>query len=91
VFLLWLGDLLSLALLAGLGAAMLYRGATAPSVVLLVAVALLVPWATRRQIYCQHICPHGARAVLARALLINACHVRLAEMACSAGSLACAS
>ena len=27
---------------------------------LLVAVALLVPWGTRRQIYCHHVCPHGA-------------------------------
>jgi thiamine biosynthesis lipoprotein ApbE/Na+-translocating ferredoxin:NAD+ oxidoreductase RnfG subunit len=27
---------------------------------LLVAMALLVPWGTRRQIYCHHVCPHGA-------------------------------
>src|SRR5262249_25724379 len=33
---------------------------SAPAVVLLVAVALVVPWTTRRQIYCQQICPHGA-------------------------------
>jgi thiamine biosynthesis lipoprotein len=24
------------------------------------AIALLVPWATRRQTYCHHVCPHGA-------------------------------
>lgn len=59
VFLLWLGDLVSLALLAG-WARHGVPWQTAPSVVLLVAVALLVPWATRRQIYCQQLCPHGA-------------------------------
>jgi thiamine biosynthesis lipoprotein len=32
----------------------------APSLALLAAVALLVPWATRRQIYCHQLCPHGA-------------------------------
>jgi Na+-translocating ferredoxin:NAD+ oxidoreductase RnfG subunit len=59
VFLFWLGDLLSLALLAGWSR----HGVpweTAPATVLLVAVALVVPWATRRQVYCQQLCPHGA-------------------------------
>ncbi len=59
VFGLWSGDLLSLALLGGWarhGVAL----EIAPSLVLLVAVALLVPWATRRQIYCNELCPHGA-------------------------------
>jgi thiamine biosynthesis lipoprotein ApbE/Na+-translocating ferredoxin:NAD+ oxidoreductase RnfG subunit len=59
VFLVWLGDLVSLALLAGWAR----HGAPwqfAPSAVLLVAVALLVPWATRRQVYCQQLCPYGA-------------------------------
>jgi polyferredoxin len=32
----------------------------APGLVLLVATALLVPVATRRQVYCHHLCPHGA-------------------------------
>jgi len=32
----------------------------APGLVLLLAVALLVPWTTRRQVYCSQICPHGA-------------------------------
>lgn len=59
MFLFWLGDLLSLTLLAG-WARHGVPWKTAPSVVLLVTVALLVPWATRRQIYCQQICPHGA-------------------------------
>jgi NosR/NirI family nitrous oxide reductase transcriptional regulator len=66
VFLFWLGDLVSLALLAGWAR----HGVPwqfAPSVVLLAAVALIVPWTTRRQVYCQHICPHGAaQSLLAR-------------------------
>lgn len=59
VFLLWLGDLVSLALLAG-WARHGVPWQSAPAVVLLVVVALAVPWTTRRQVYCQHICPHGA-------------------------------
>lgn len=54
-----LGDLLSVALLAGWSR----NGTpwqTAPSLVLLAAVALLAPWGTRRNVYCQHLCPHGA-------------------------------
>jgi NosR/NirI family nitrous oxide reductase transcriptional regulator len=59
VFLFWLGDLISLALLAGWARhGIPWR--TAPSVVLFVAVALVAPWTTRRQIYCQQLCPHGA-------------------------------
>ena len=27
---------------------------------LLAVIALLVPWSARRQIYCHHLCPHGA-------------------------------
>jgi NosR/NirI family nitrous oxide reductase transcriptional regulator len=59
VFLFWLGDLVSLALLSGWSRhGIPWR--TTPAVVLLVAVALVVPWTTRRQIYCQQLCPHGA-------------------------------
>jgi thiamine biosynthesis lipoprotein ApbE/Na+-translocating ferredoxin:NAD+ oxidoreductase RnfG subunit len=52
-------DLLSLALLGGWavnGLALI----AAPGLVLLAAAALVVPWTTRRQLYCHHICPHGA-------------------------------
>jgi len=59
VFLFWLGDLVSLALLVG-WARHGVPWQTAPSVVLLVAVALVVPWTTRRHVYCQQLCPHGA-------------------------------
>ncbi len=41
----------------------------APGLVLLVAAALIVPWATRRPLYCLHICPHGAAQELCGRLL----------------------
>lgn len=56
---LWFGDLLSLALFAG----WTRNGVpwqTAPALVLLAVVALVTPWTTRRNIYCQQLCPHGA-------------------------------
>jgi thiamine biosynthesis lipoprotein ApbE/Na+-translocating ferredoxin:NAD+ oxidoreductase RnfG subunit len=52
-------DLLSLALLGGWVINGLALKA-APGLVLLAAAALLVPWSTRRQLYCHQICPHGA-------------------------------
>ncbi|MEZ0265628.1 MAG: 4Fe-4S binding protein [Phycisphaerae bacterium] len=33
---------------------------SAPALALLMAVALLIPWTTRRAVYCSQICPHGA-------------------------------
>ena len=32
----------------------------APGLVLLAGAALVLPWATRRQVYCSHLCPFGA-------------------------------
>jgi thiamine biosynthesis lipoprotein ApbE/Na+-translocating ferredoxin:NAD+ oxidoreductase RnfG subunit len=69
-----LGDLLSLALLIGWaqhGVAL----EIAPGLVVLVALALLTPWATGRQVYCRHLCPHGVlqdwlRAVPVRRLVV---------------------
>ncbi len=52
---LWFGQLLSLALLAGWA-----RNGVPWQSALLAAMALLVPWGARRQIYCHHLCPHGA-------------------------------
>jgi thiamine biosynthesis lipoprotein ApbE/Na+-translocating ferredoxin:NAD+ oxidoreductase RnfG subunit len=56
---LWLGQLLSLSLFAGWA-----RHGTpwsqAPALLVLGAIALLVPWGGRRQLYCHHVCPHGA-------------------------------
>ena len=53
------GELLSQALFAGWA-----RHGTpwrsAPGLVLLGVVALLAPVFTRRQLYCHHVCPHGA-------------------------------
>jgi polyferredoxin len=33
---------------------------SASGLVLLAAAALAIPWATRKPLYCQHLCPHGA-------------------------------
>jgi thiamine biosynthesis lipoprotein ApbE/Na+-translocating ferredoxin:NAD+ oxidoreductase RnfG subunit len=55
----WLGSLLALPLLEG----WVVHGVgwrVMPGMVLLAAVALLMPVATGRQVYCHQICPHGA-------------------------------
>ncbi len=53
------GDLLAQTLFAG-WARTGVPWSTAPGLVLLAAAALLVPWASRKPLYCHHICPHGA-------------------------------
>ncbi|MES2691953.1 MAG: 4Fe-4S binding protein [Verrucomicrobiota bacterium] len=53
------GDLLAQALFAGWARAGI-PWSTAPGLALLAAAALLVPWATRKPLYCHQICPHGA-------------------------------
>lgn len=53
------GDLIAQKLLAGWARSGV-PWTTAPGLVLLVAAALLVPWATRQPLYCHQICPHGA-------------------------------
>ncbi len=53
------GDLLAQSLVFGC----VQSGApwrSAPGLVLLLAAALAVPWATRKPLYCQQLCPHGA-------------------------------
>jgi NosR/NirI family transcriptional regulator, nitrous oxide reductase regulator len=55
----WNGDLLAQTLLHGWA----YAGVAwrmAPGLALLAAAALLIPWTTRRALYCQYLCPHGA-------------------------------
>ena len=53
------GDLLAQSLIAGWAAnGVPWR--SAPGLVLLLAAALAVPWATRKPLYCQQLCPHGA-------------------------------
>ncbi len=53
------GDLLSLGLMAGWAqSGVAWRSVS--GLALLLAAALLVPWISRRQLYCHHICPHGA-------------------------------
>ena len=53
------GNLLSMAMFVGWAQhGIAWR--TAPGLVLLAAAALLIPITTRRNIYCSHLCPHGA-------------------------------
>lgn len=52
-------DFLSLALLGGWASHGLAWKA-APGMIALAGAALIIPWSTRRQIYCHQICPHGA-------------------------------
>jgi len=53
------GDLISQSLLAGYArAGMNWR--LAPGLALFVTAAFIVPWATGRPFYCQHLCPYGA-------------------------------
>jgi NosR/NirI family transcriptional regulator, nitrous oxide reductase regulator len=53
------GDLVAQKLLAGWTRSGI-PWSTAPGLVLLVAAAFIVPWATRKPLYCHHVCPHGA-------------------------------
>ena len=53
------GDLLAQSLFAGWAKSGV-AWHMAPGLVLLAAAALLVPWATKRPLYCQQLCPHGA-------------------------------
>ncbi len=53
-----LGDLVSVALLAAV-AGNAFTARTSMGVLLLVSVALVLPWGTGRQVYCHHLCPHG--------------------------------
>lgn len=53
------GDLLAQSLLAGWAkSGVAWR--MAPGLVLFAAAALVVPWGTKRPLYCQQLCPHGA-------------------------------
>lgn len=53
------GDLLAQSLLAGWAKSGI-AWHMAPGLVLLAAAALAVPWAAKRPLYCQQLCPHGA-------------------------------
>jgi NosR/NirI family transcriptional regulator, nitrous oxide reductase regulator len=69
------GDLIAQSLLAGWAkSGMPWQ--LAPGLVLLVAAALLVPWATKKPLYCQQLCPHGAaQEWLGRVGMKNKLHV----------------
>lgn len=53
------GDLIAQSLLAGWAKSGVALHA-APGLALLVAAAFVIPWTTRKPLYCLHICPHGA-------------------------------
>lgn len=56
---LWNGQLLAQSLLNGWAASGVpWR--LAPGLALLAAASLIVPWTSRRALYCSQICPHGA-------------------------------
>lgn len=55
----WLGQFISIAQFAGWAKAGT-SGSQSVGILLLVAVSLLVPWGSGKQIYCHQICPHGA-------------------------------
>ncbi|HET6252216.1 MAG TPA: 4Fe-4S binding protein [Tepidisphaeraceae bacterium] len=56
---LWNGRLIAVSLLGGWAESSVpWR--IASGLVLLVTAALLLPWTTRRAVYCSHVCPHGA-------------------------------
>lgn len=55
----WNGQLLAQSLFGG-WAATTPAWRMAPGLVLLAAAAFIVPWASRRAVYCSQICPHGA-------------------------------
>jgi hypothetical protein len=65
------GQLLAQSLFAGWAASGIPWRA-APGLALIAATALLVPWGSRRQLYCSHVCPHGA----AQELIGRASHKR---------------
>jgi hypothetical protein len=55
----WNGQLLAQSLMSGwAGAGPAWR--IAPGLALLLAAALIVPWTSRRALYCSQFCPHGA-------------------------------
>jgi len=55
----WNGQMLAQSLLSG-WAAHGVGWRVAPAAALLLAAALIVPWTSRRALYCSQICPHGA-------------------------------
>ena len=56
---LWLGSMVALPQLAGwMEHGVSWR--TGLGMLLMAVVALVMPWATGRQVYCHQICPHGA-------------------------------
>ncbi len=61
----WAGNLISLSLLAGWASGGI-AWQIAPGLAILVVVSLLWPAATKSNVYCSHLCPHGAIQQLVR-------------------------
>lgn len=68
------GDMLSLAMISG-WARHGIPWTTAPSLVVLSAAALLLPITSRHNVYCHHLCPHGAAQQLLRKISPKQIHV----------------
>jgi hypothetical protein len=72
----WNGQILAQSLMAGWASAgpdVPWR--TAPALALLLAAALVVPWTSRRALYCSQICPHGAAQELLGRITKRKAHV----------------
>jgi NosR/NirI family transcriptional regulator, nitrous oxide reductase regulator len=71
---LWNGQILAQSLASGWAATgVAWR--MAPALSLLMAAALVVPWSSRRALYCSQICPHGAAQELLGRLTRNKLHL----------------
>jgi NosR/NirI family nitrous oxide reductase transcriptional regulator len=70
----WNGQMLAQSLLGGWAASgVAWR--IAPALALLLGAALIVPWTSRRALYCSQICPHGAAQELLGRLTRRKLHV----------------
>ncbi|QDV24685.1 FMN-binding protein [Aureliella helgolandensis] len=68
------GNLLSIALFAGWTTAGVGPMLFAPGLAVLLAVALVSPVLLRQNVYCDHLCPHGALQQWARPLRVRIPH-----------------
>ncbi len=70
------GQLLALALAGGWTASgVAWRAA--PAMALIAAVSVLVPWSSKKALYCQYFCPHGAAQELLHRVLPKNFRVRV--------------
>ncbi len=72
----WTGNLISLSLLAGWASCGI-AWQIAPGLAILVSVSLLWPAVTKSNLYCSHLCPHGAIQQLVRPTRDSRRHMNL--------------